>query len=86
MAGPATIDTDPLQTKDFVKFLGLVAILYVGFNTTFAFLARGVYSVSKMNWILIKVFFGSSYLGFVSLSHAVKVAMLTYTCRTSPKR
>ncbi|KAK4574848.1 hypothetical protein LTR86_001690 [Recurvomyces mirabilis] len=52
------------MTKDFVKFLGLVAILYVGFNTTFAFLARGVYSVSKMNWILIKVFFGSSYLGF----------------------
>ncbi|KAK5117319.1 hypothetical protein LTR62_005936 [Meristemomyces frigidus] len=52
------------MTKDFVKFLGLVAILYVGFNTTFAFLARGVYSVKHMNWILIKVFFGSSYLGF----------------------
>ena len=30
MAGPAAIDTDPLQTKDFVKFLSLVAILYLG--------------------------------------------------------
>ncbi|KAH9827927.1 Ca2+/Mg2+-permeable cation channel [Teratosphaeria destructans] len=54
------------MTKDFVKFLGLVAILYVGFDTTFAFLARGTFSVGEMNWILIKVFFGSSYLGFIS--------------------
>ncbi|EMC91951.1 hypothetical protein BAUCODRAFT_152304 [Baudoinia panamericana UAMH 10762] len=52
------------MTKDFIKFLGLVAILYVGFDTCFAFLARGTYSPLKMNWILIKVFFGSSYLGF----------------------
>ncbi|KAK6392834.1 hypothetical protein LTR65_002915 [Meristemomyces frigidus] len=52
------------MTKDFIKFLGLVAILYAGFDTTFIFLARGTFSVSKMNWILIKVFFGSSYLGF----------------------
>ncbi|WPH04616.1 Hypothetical protein R9X50_00750800 [Acrodontium crateriforme] len=52
------------MTKDFVKFLGLVAILYLGFDTCFSFLARGTYSFSQMNWILIKVFFGSSYLGF----------------------
>ncbi|KAK3072848.1 hypothetical protein LTR53_006080 [Teratosphaeriaceae sp. CCFEE 6253] len=52
------------MTKDFFKFLGLVLILYVGFDTTFIFLARGTFSVTKMNWILIKVFFGSSYLGF----------------------
>ncbi|KAK5121466.1 hypothetical protein LTR85_005299 [Meristemomyces frigidus] len=52
------------MTKDFIKFLGLVAILYIGFDTTFIFLARGTFSVGKMNWILIKVFFGSSYLGF----------------------
>lgn len=45
---------------------GAVAYVNAGFNTTFAFLARGVYSVRHMNWILIKVFFGSSYLGFVS--------------------
>lgn len=72
-----------LQTKDFMKFLGLIAILYLGtfsrpsaqsmttngmtgFNTCFAFLARGTYTFSKMSYILVKVFFGSSYLGFVS--------------------
>jgi hypothetical protein len=37
----------------------------IGFNTTFGFLARGTFSFSEMSWILIKVFFGSSYLGFV---------------------
>ncbi|EME40467.1 hypothetical protein DOTSEDRAFT_55680 [Dothistroma septosporum NZE10] len=52
------------MTKDFVKFLGLVSILYLGFSTCFSFLARGNYTFAKMNWILIKVFFGSSYLGF----------------------
>ncbi|KAK5132413.1 hypothetical protein LTR08_009096 [Meristemomyces frigidus] len=52
------------MTKDFARFLGLVVILYVGFDTTFVFLARGTFSVREMNWILIKVFFGSSYLGF----------------------
>lgn len=53
------------QTKDFIKFIGLVAILYFGFLTTFCLLARDQFSASKMSWILIKVFFGSSYLGFV---------------------
>ena len=36
-----------------------------GFNTTFGFLARGTFTFREMSWILIKVFFGSSYLGFV---------------------
>ena len=58
------------MTKDFVRFLGLVIILYAGFDTTFIFLARGTFSVRQMNWVLIKVFFGSSYLGFVR-SHLV---------------
>ncbi|TKA62017.1 hypothetical protein B0A55_10288 [Friedmanniomyces simplex] len=52
------------MTKDFIKFLSLVAILYIGFDTTFVFLARGTMSAGKINWILIQVFFGSSYLGF----------------------
>ncbi|KAI9858043.1 MAG: hypothetical protein M1824_004510 [Vezdaea acicularis] len=43
------------MTKDFVKFLGVVVILY---------LAREKFTPSEMSWILIKVFFGSSYLGF----------------------
>jgi len=72
------------MTKDFVKFLALVFVLYLGesrsrqchplrsrkltrkgFNTTFGFLARGTFTFREMSWILIKVFFGSSYLGFV---------------------
>ena len=57
------------MARDFIKFLGLVAIFYVGFDTTFAFLARGTFSVGHTNWILIQVFFGSSYLGFVSVNY-----------------
>ncbi|KAH9882137.1 hypothetical protein J1614_001309 [Plenodomus biglobosus] len=52
------------MTKDFIKFLSLVVILYLGFLTTFVLLARGTFSAKEMSWILIKVFFGSSYLGF----------------------
>lgn len=35
-----------------------------GFLTTFSLLARDQFTISEMSWILIKVFFGSSYLGF----------------------
>jgi len=52
------------MTKDFVKFLSLVLILYLGFLTTFVLLARDSFKPQEMSWILIKVFFGSSYLGF----------------------
>ncbi|KAH7089026.1 hypothetical protein FB567DRAFT_522842 [Paraphoma chrysanthemicola] len=52
------------MTKDFVKFLSLVVILYLGFLTTFVLLARDQFKPTEMSWILIKVFFGSSYLGF----------------------
>ncbi|KAF3003640.1 hypothetical protein E8E13_007883 [Curvularia kusanoi] len=52
------------MTKDFVKFLSLVLILYLGFLTTFVMLARDKFKPQEMSWILIKVFFGSSYLGF----------------------
>jgi len=54
------------MTKDFIKFLSLIVILYLGFLTTFSLLARGHFTFRQMSWILIKVFFGSSYLGFVS--------------------
>ncbi|KAH7398431.1 hypothetical protein BKA66DRAFT_545998 [Pyrenochaeta sp. MPI-SDFR-AT-0127] len=52
------------MTKDFIKFLSLVVILYLGFLTTFVLLARDKFKPKEMSWILIKVFFGSSYLGF----------------------
>jgi hypothetical protein len=37
---------------------------WIGFLTTFSLLGRGIFTLSEMSWILIKVFFGSSYLGF----------------------
>lgn len=52
------------MTKDFVKFMVVVAVLYIGFLTTFTLLARDKFNLAKMSWILIQVFFGSSYLGF----------------------
>ena len=50
-----------------------------GFNTTFGFLARGTFTFREMSWILIKVFFGSSYLGFV---RAVLFCLICYTSLT----
>ncbi|KEQ62955.1 uncharacterized protein M437DRAFT_48487, partial [Aureobasidium melanogenum CBS 110374] len=52
------------MTKDFLKFLSLVAILYCGFLSTFCLLGRGQFTSRQMALILTKVFFGSSYLGF----------------------
>ncbi|KAG9247684.1 hypothetical protein BJ878DRAFT_491316 [Calycina marina] len=52
------------MTKDFVKFMVVVAVLYIGFLTTFSLLARDNYTLTEMSWVLIKVFFGSSYIGF----------------------
>ncbi|CAD0094975.1 unnamed protein product, partial [Aureobasidium vineae] len=52
------------MTKDFLKFLSLVAILYCGFLSTFCLLGRGQFTFRQMALILTKVFFGSSYLGF----------------------
>ncbi|KAK6497654.1 hypothetical protein TWF481_012059 [Arthrobotrys musiformis] len=52
------------MTKDFIKFLALVIILYLGFLTTFTLLARDTFSLGDMTWLLIKVFFGGSFVGF----------------------
>ncbi|KAF7923442.1 uncharacterized protein EAE97_010880 [Botrytis byssoidea] len=52
------------MAKDFVKFMVIVLILYLGFLTTFTLLARDSFTLGEMSWVLLKVFFGSSYLGF----------------------
>lgn len=52
------------MTRDFLQFLSIVGILYLGFLTSFCMLARDHFTTKEMSWILIKVFFGSSYLGF----------------------
>ena len=50
--------------KDFLKFMVLVVIVYIGFLTTFSLVGRNVFSLGRMTVILTKIFFGSSYVGF----------------------
>ena len=50
--------------KEFIKFMVLVIIVYLGFLTTFSLVGRDVYSLSKMTMTLTRIFFGSSYVGF----------------------
>jgi hypothetical protein len=49
--------------KDFIKFMVLVLILYLGFLTTFSLVGHDRYSVPSMTMILTKIFFGSGYVG-----------------------
>jgi hypothetical protein len=56
-----------MQVKDFMKFLVIIAILYCGFFVTFWSLGRDAYTVSEMGWLLVRIFFGSSYIGFDSM-------------------
>lgn len=51
-------------TVEFFKFLVIIVIIYVGFLTTFSFLGRDKFSFHDMSWLLVRVFFGSSYAGF----------------------
>jgi hypothetical protein len=50
--------------KDFIKFMVLVVILYLGFLTTFSLIGRATFSFRSMAMIVTKIFFGSSYVGF----------------------
>lgn len=50
--------------KDFLKFMVLVVIVYVGFLTTFSLIGRDSYTFNHMAMIVTKIFFGSSYVGF----------------------
>ncbi|KIW99968.1 uncharacterized protein Z518_10896 [Rhinocladiella mackenziei CBS 650.93] len=77
----------PEKTKAFCMFLPVIVVLYLGFLTTFTMLARDRMSLNEMSWLLIKVFFGSSYLGF---DVAVKISplfgytlMLIFVCLTN---
>jgi hypothetical protein len=50
--------------KDFVKFMVLVIVVYLGFLTTFSLIGRDSFTLPRMTMILTKIFFGSSYVGF----------------------
>lgn len=60
------LTADRSQTTAFCKFLPVIIVLYLGFLTTFTMLARDRLTLNEVSWLLVKVFFGSSYLGFVS--------------------
>lgn len=49
---------------DFLKFMVLVVIIYMGFLTTFCLIGRNSLDYQTMAIIATKIFFGSSYLGF----------------------
>ena len=51
-------------TVDFFKFLILVIALFLGFLITFSVLGRNKYSINEITWLLIRIFFGGSGLGF----------------------
>ncbi|KAF9874630.1 ion transporter [Colletotrichum karsti] len=51
------------MSKDFIKFMVLVVIVYLGFLTTFSLIGQDAYNFSHMTMILTKIFFGSSYVG-----------------------
>jgi hypothetical protein len=65
----------------------LLLNILVGFLTTFTMLARDKFTLSKMSWILIEVFFGSSYIGFDVMKQISTVfgppLMLTFVCLTN---
>ncbi|RMZ76741.1 hypothetical protein DV737_g4706, partial [Chaetothyriales sp. CBS 132003] len=75
------------MTKTFCKFLPVIVVLYFGFLTTFSMLARDRLTLSEMSLILVKVFFGSSYLGFdvaVTISPLFGYPlMLIFVCLTN---
>ena len=50
--------------KDFIKFMVLVVVLYLGFLTTFSLVGRDAYTLKDMTGFLTRIFFGSSYVGF----------------------
>lgn len=52
------------MAKDFIKFMVLVVIIYLGFLTTFSLVGRDSFPLRDMTWFLTKIFFGSTFIGF----------------------
>ncbi|KAI1429916.1 ion transporter [Xylaria sp. FL1777] len=49
---------------DFLKFMVFVAVLYLGFLTTFSLVGRETFTFPHMAMIVTKIFFGASFVGF----------------------
>jgi hypothetical protein len=52
---------------DFTRFLVLIIALFAGFLVTFAVLGRQNYTVEDVSWMLVRIFFGNSFLAFDSM-------------------
>ncbi|KAK1988817.1 ion transporter [Colletotrichum cereale] len=59
--------------KDFVKFMVLVVVIYLGFLTTFSLIGQDAYNFGHMTMILTKIFFGSAYVGIEIMDDIDKV-------------
>jgi hypothetical protein len=65
----------------------LLLSIVLGFFTTFTMLARDEFTLSEISWILVKVFFGSSSIGFDVMKQISPVfgppLMLIFVCLTN---
>lgn len=50
--------------KDFIKFMILVIIIYLGFLTTFSLMARDQFTLGDMTWRITQIFYGNTGVGF----------------------
>jgi len=73
--------------KQFIRFLGFVLIIYLGFFSTFLLLARGHFPLDTLSITVLKVFFGAGVVGFdiapqVS-PHLGLPVMIVFVCLTN---
>ena len=54
--------------KDFIKFMILVIIVYLGFLTTFSLVARDRFSVGTITWDITQIFYGNTGIAFSIMS------------------
>uniref|UniRef100_A0A8H7MYM1 Calcium channel YVC1-like C-terminal transmembrane domain-containing protein n=1 Tax=Bionectria ochroleuca TaxID=29856 RepID=A0A8H7MYM1_BIOOC len=52
------------MAKDFVKFIILVIIVYMGFLTTFSLIGRDSFTLPHITWSLAKIFYGNTGIAF----------------------
>lgn len=73
--------------KQFIRFLGFVLIIYLGFFSTFILLARGHFPLDKLSITVLKVFFGAGVVGFDIASQVSPYlglpVMIIFVCLTN---
>jgi len=56
------------MVKDFMRFSVLTIVVFAGFLITFYSLGRESYTFESLTWLIVRIFFGSTYLGFDAMS------------------